>query len=94
MILIKAFQIRSNVCNNLCWLIFLDKVDGRQNVKNFRNKVLDIDFFLIHHKVLDHFFDWDFVGGLLLVDELVENVGKKLSSKQLTFNGSVFSFDK
>ncbi len=94
MTLIKAFEIRSNVCNNLCWLILLDKVEGRQNVKNFRDKVLDIDFFLIHHKGFDHFFDWDFVGGLLLVDELVENVGKKLPSKKLTFNGSVFSFDK
>jgi hypothetical protein len=86
MILIKTLEVRPNVCNNLCRLIFFNKVQGGQNIENFGNKVLYIDFFLIHDKIFNHFFNRTFVGSLLLINEFVENVSQKLSTKELTLD--------
>lgn len=94
MTLIKTLEIGSDVCNNFGRLIFLYKVKSRQHVKNLRDKVLDVDFFLVHDKIFNHFFNRAFVGCLLLVDEFVKNVCEKLSSKQLTFNGCILSLNE
>lgn len=93
MILIKTLEVRPNVCDNLCGLIFFNKVQSRQNIENFRNEVLYIDLFLVHDKIFNHFFNRTFVGSLLLINEFVENVSQKLSTKELTLDWCVLSLD-
>ena len=80
MIFIKTFQIRSYVSNNFSWLIFLNKIKGCKDVEYFWNKVFYVNFFLVHHKILDHFLNGAFIGSLFLVNEFIEDVRQKLTA--------------
>ena len=85
-IIIKAFQVRADVSNNLSGLIFLYQHQIGENVEDFLNKILCIEVFLLHHEFLSHFLDTAFGGCNFLVYKLIENISKQISTKHIALH--------